>query len=109
MNIAATTVENYRKLKDAGIGTYILFQETYHKQTYETLHPTGPKHDYAYTPKAMDRAMEGGIDDVGLGVLFGLEGYQYEFGRPAHARRASGSSPRRWPPHHQRAPREKSR
>ena len=79
VNIAATTVENYRKLKDAGIGTYILFQETYHKQTYETLHPTGPKHDYAYHTEAMDRAMEGGIDDVGLGVLFGLEGYQYEF------------------------------
>lgn len=79
VNIAATTVENYRKLKDAGIGTYILFQETYHKQTYEALHPTGPKHDYAYHTEAMDRAMEGGIDDVGLGVLFGLEGYQYEF------------------------------
>lgn len=79
VNIAATTVENYRKLKDAGIGTYILFQETYHKQSYEALHPTGPKHDYAYHTEAMDRAMEGGIDDVGLGVLFGLEGYQYEF------------------------------
>lgn len=79
VNIAATTVENYRKLKDAGIGTYILFQETYHKQSYETLHPTGPKHDYAYHTEAMDRAMEGGIDDVGLGVLFGLEMYKYEF------------------------------
>jgi len=79
VNIAATTVENYRKLKDAGIGTYILFQETYHKDSYETLHPTGPKHDYAYHTEAMDRAMEGGIDDVGLGVLFGLEGYKYEF------------------------------
>ena len=79
VNIAATTVENYRKLKDAGIGTYILFQETYHKQTYETLHPTGPKHDYAYHTEAMDRAMEGGIDDVGCGVLFGLELYRYEF------------------------------
>ncbi len=79
VNIAATTVENYRKLKDAGIGTYILFQETYHKESYERLHPTGPKHDYAYHTEAMDRAMEGGIDDVGLGVLFGLEGYQYEF------------------------------
>ena len=79
VNIAATTVENYRKLKDAGIGTYILFQETYHKQSYEELHPTGPKHDYAYHTEAMDRAMEGGIDDVGLGVLFGLERYQYEF------------------------------
>lgn len=79
VNIAATTVENYRKLKDAGIGTYILFQETYHKETYEKLHPTGPKSDYAYHTEAMDRAMEGGIDDVGLGVLFGLELYKYEF------------------------------
>ena len=79
VNIAATTVENYRKLKEAGIGTYILFQETYHKESYETLHPTGPKHDYAYHTEAMDRAMEGGIDDVGLGVLFGLEMYRYEF------------------------------
>ncbi len=79
VNIAATTVENYRKLRDAGIGTYILFQETYHKETYEKLHPTGPKHDYAYHTEAMDRAMQGGIDDVGLGVLFGLEMYKYEF------------------------------
>lgn len=79
VNIAATTVENYKKLHDAGIGTYILFQETYHKESYETLHPTGPKHDYAYHTEAMDRAMEGGIDDVGLGVLFGLELYKYEF------------------------------
>ena len=79
VNIAATTVENYRKLKDAGIGTYILFQETYHKESYLQLHPTGPKHDYAYHTEAMDRAMEGGIDDVGLGVLFGLEMYKYEF------------------------------
>ena len=79
VNIAATTVENYRKLKEAGIGTYILFQETYHKKSYEKLHPTGPKHDYAYHTEAMDRAMEGGIDDVGLGVLFGLEMYRYEF------------------------------
>lgn len=79
VNIAATTVENYRKLKNAGIGTYILFQETYHKKSYERLHPTGPKHDYAYHTEAMDRAMEGGIDDVGLGVLFGLELYRYEF------------------------------
>ncbi len=79
VNIAATTVENYRKLKDAGIGTYILFQETYHKESYEALHPTGPKHNYAYHTEAMDRAMEGGIDDVGLGVLFGLELYKYEF------------------------------
>ena len=79
VNIAATTVENYRKLKDAGIGTYILFQETYHKESYEKLHPTGPKHNYAYHTEAMDRAMEGGIDDVGLGVLFGLELYKYEF------------------------------
>lgn len=79
VNIAATTVENYRKLKDAQIGTYILFQETYHKQSYEKLHPAGPKHDYAWHTEAMDRAMEGGIDDVGLGVLFGLESYRYEF------------------------------
>ncbi|MBE7054197.1 MAG: [FeFe] hydrogenase H-cluster radical SAM maturase HydG [Ruminococcaceae bacterium] len=79
VNIAATTVENYRKLKEAGIGTYILFQETYHKESYETLHPTGPKHNYAYHTEAMDRAMDGGIDDVGLGVLFGLELYKYEF------------------------------
>ena len=79
VNIAATTVENYRKLKEAGIGTYILFQETYHKESYEKLHPQGPKHNYAYHTEAMDRAMEGGIDDVGLGVLFGLERYRYEF------------------------------
>ena len=79
VNIAATTVENYRKLKEAGIGTYILFQETYHKESYLRLHPTGPKHDYDYHTEAMDRAMEGGIDDVGLGVLFGLELYKYEF------------------------------
>lgn len=79
VNIAATTVENYRRLKEAGIGTYILFQETYHKESYEKLHPTGPKHNYAYHTEAMDRAMQGGIDDVGLGVLFGLERYRYEF------------------------------
>ena len=79
VNIAATTVENYRKLKEAEIGTYILFQETYHKESYEKLHPAGPKHNYAYHTEAMDRAMEGGIDDVGLGVLFGLELYKYEF------------------------------
>ncbi len=79
VNIAATTVENYRKLKEAGIGTYILFQETYHKESYEELHPAGPKHNYAYHTEAMDRAMEGGIDDVGLGVLFGLDKYKYEF------------------------------
>lgn len=79
VNIAATTVENYKKLADAGIGTYILFQETYHKESYEKLHPTGPKHNYAYHTEAMDRAMQGDIDDVGLGVLFGLEMYRYEF------------------------------
>lgn len=79
VNIAATTVENYRKLKEAGIGTYILFQETYHKENYEYLHPAGPKHNYAYHTEAMDRAMEGGIDDVGIGVLFGLDKYRYEF------------------------------
>ena len=79
VNIAATTVENYEKLRDAGIGTYILFQETYNKESYEKLHPTGPKHDYAWHTEAMDRAMDGGIDDVGLGVLFGLELYRYDF------------------------------
>ena len=79
VNIAGTTVENYKKLKDAGIGTYILFQETYHKESYLKLHPSGPKHDYNYHTEAMDRAMQGGIDDVGLGVLFGLERYKYEF------------------------------
>lgn len=79
VNIAATTVENYKKLKDAGIGTYILFQETYHKENYEALHPAGPKHDYAYHTEAMDRAMDGGIDDVGCGVLFGLNLYRYDF------------------------------
>lgn len=79
VNIAATSVEDYKKLKDVGIGTYILFQETYHKDNYEKLHPTGPKHDYAYHTEAMDRAMEAGIDDVGLGVLFGLNNYKYDF------------------------------
>ncbi len=79
VNIAATTVENYKKLHDVGIGTYILFQETYNKESYENLHPTGPKHNYKYHTEAMDRAMQGGIDDVGLGVLFGLESYRYEF------------------------------
>ena len=79
VNIAATTVENYRKLKEAGIGTYILFQEPYNKKAYEELHPTGPKHDYAYHTEAMDRAMDGGIDDVGCGVLFGLNLYRYDF------------------------------
>ena len=86
VNIAATTVENYRKLKDAGIGTYILFQETYNKKMYEELHPTGPKHDYAWHTEAMDRAMEGGIDDVGCGVLYGLGTYRYDFvGQLMHA------------------------
>lgn len=79
VNIAATTVENYRKLRDAGIGTYILFQETYHKENYEKLHPRGPKSNYSYHTEAMDRAMEGGIDDVGIGVLFGLNTYRYDF------------------------------
>ena len=79
VNIAATTVEDYRRLKEAGIGTYILFQETYHRESYLKLHPTGPKHDYNYHTEAHDRAMEAGIDDVGLGVLFGLEKYKYEF------------------------------
>ena len=79
VNIAATTVENYRRLRDAGIGTYILFQETYNKENYEKLHPTGPKSNYAFHTEAMDRAMQGGIDDVGIGVLFGLETYRYDF------------------------------
>ena len=79
INIAATTVDHYRLLKEAGIGTYILFQETYHKESYLSLHPTGPKHDYNYHTEAMDRAMEGGIDDVGMGVLFGLNTYRYDF------------------------------
>jgi len=79
VNIAATTVEEYKMLKEAGIGTYILFQETYHKKAYEELHPTGPKSDYAYHTEAMDRAMQAGIDDVGCGVLFGLENYRYDF------------------------------
>ena len=91
VNIAATTVENYRKLHEAGIGTYILFQETYNKESYEQLHPTGPKHNYNYHTEAMDRAMEGGIDDVGLGVLFGLESYRYEFaGLLMHAEHLEG-------------------
>jgi 2-iminoacetate synthase len=79
VNIAATTVENYRRLAEAGIGTYLLFQETYHEPTYKSIHPSGPKADYAYHAEAMDRAMRGGIDDVGLGVLFGLADYRYEF------------------------------
>ena len=79
VNIAATTEENYRRLKEAGIGTYILFQETYNRSNYEALHPSGPKSDYAYHTEAMDRAMAAGIDDVGIGVLFGLETYRYDF------------------------------
>ena len=79
VNIAATSVENYKKLKDAKIGTYILFQETYHKESYQRLHPHGPKSDYAYHTEAMDRAMTAGIDDVGIGVLFGLDNYKYDF------------------------------
>ena len=106
VNIAATTVENYRKLKEAGIGTYILFQETYHKDSYLKLHPTGPKHDYNYHTEAMDRAMEGGIDDVGLGVLFGLELYKYEFAglimHAEHLEAVHGVGP-----HTIRVPREK--
>ena len=79
VNIAATSVENYKRLHDAGIGTYILFQETYHKENYERLHPRGPKSNYTYHTEAMDRAMQGGIDDVGIGVLFGLNTYRYDF------------------------------
>ena len=87
VNIAATTVENYKRLRDAGIGTYILFQETYHRPTYEQLHPKGSKHNYAYHTEAMDRAMQGGIDDVGIGVLFGLYEYRYDFvGMLMHAK-----------------------
>ena len=78
VNIAATTVDNYRLLKEAGIGTYILFQETYNRHDYERLHPSGPKSDYAWHTEAMDRAMQGGIDDVGLGVLFGLDSWRYD-------------------------------
>ena len=95
VNIAATTKEEYKMLKDAGIGTYILFQETYHKDSYEKLHPTGPKHNYAWHTEAMDRAMEAGIDDVGLGVLFGLEMYRYELaGLLMHAEHLE--APRAW-------------
>ena len=101
VNIAATTVENYRKLKEAGIGTYILFQETYHKKSYLKLHPTGPKHDYDYHTEAMDRAMEGGIDDVGLGVLFGLERLPVRVCRAVDARGAPGGCARRRPAYHQ--------
>lgn len=102
VNIAATTVENYRRLKEAGIGTYILFQETYNKKSYEELHPTGPKHDYAYHTEAMDRAMEGGIDDVGLGVLFGLNLYRYDFvGLLMHA--SIWKPLRAWAAYHQRS------
>ena len=79
VNIAATTVADYRRLADAGIGTYILFQETYHRENYERLHPYGPKSDYAWHTEAMDRAMTAGIDDVGIGVLFGLSNYLYDF------------------------------
>lgn len=104
INIAATTVENYRLLKEAGIGTYILFQETYNKKAYEELHPTGPKSNYAYHTEAMDRAMEGGIDDVGLGVLYGLNLYRYDFvGVLMHAEHLESRSRRR-PAHHQRPP-----
>ena len=78
VNIAATDVESYRKLRAAGIGTYILFQETYNKEQYKKLHPTGPKSNYDWHTEAMDRAQEGGCDDVGIGVLFGLAGYRYE-------------------------------
>ena len=78
VNIAATTIENYTRLKNAGIGTYILFEETYDRAAYERLHPTGPKSDWAYHTEAMDRAMLGGIDDVGIGALFGLSNYRYD-------------------------------
>ena len=97
VNIAATTVENYRRLKEAGIGTYILFQETYNKESYEYLHPAGPKSNYAYHTEAMDRAMEGGIDDVGCGVLFGLNLYKYDFvGLLMHAERQSAAYRHLW-------------
>lgn len=97
VNIAATTVENYRRLAEAGIGTYILFQETYHRENYERLHPSGPKSDYAWHTEAMDRAMAGGIDDVGIGVLFGLSNYLYDFTgllmHAEHLEAASGVGP----------------
>ncbi|WP_407314382.1 [FeFe] hydrogenase H-cluster radical SAM maturase HydG [Desulfosporosinus sp. SB140] len=78
INVAATTVENYKRLKDAEIGTYTLFQETYNQKVYEEMHPTGPKHDYNWHTTAMDRAMEAGIGDVGIGVLYGLYDFKYE-------------------------------
>nr|WP_294574398.1 [FeFe] hydrogenase H-cluster radical SAM maturase HydG [uncultured Romboutsia sp.] len=78
VNIAATTVENYKLLKEKGIGTYILFQETYHKPTYNKIHPKSLKGDYNYHLTAFDRAMEAGIDDVGGGVLFGLADPRFE-------------------------------
>ena len=109
VNIAATTVDEYRMLKDAGIGTYILFQETYNKENYLELHPTGPKHDYNWHTEAMDRAMEAGIDDVGLGVLFGLDGYAVRIRRAHHACRAPRGRLRGGAAYHQRPPREARR
>ena len=103
VNIAATTVENYRRLKEAGIGTYILFQETYHKESYEKLHPTGPKHNYAYHTEAMDRAMEGGIDDVGAGRALRAGAVPLRVRRAADARRTPGGRTRRGAAHHLRA------
>ncbi len=97
VNIAATSVENYRRLHQAKIGTYILFQETYHKEEYERLHPRGPKANYAYHTEAMDRAMQAGLEDVGLGVLFGLHNYAYEFAglllHAEHLEKAYGAGP----------------
>ena len=107
MNIAATTVENYRKLKDAGIGTYILFQETYHKKSYLELHPTGPKHDYDYHTEAMDRAMDGGIDDVGLGVLFGLGGLSSTSSPACSCTPSTWKPSTAWDPHTISVPRVK--
>ena len=105
VNIAATTVENYRKLKDAGIGTYILFQETYHKeQLRSSCIPPGPSSNYAYHTEAMDRAMEGGIDDVGMRRPVRPESLPIRLCRPADARRTPGGSSRRRPAHHQRTP-----
>ena len=109
VNIAATTVENYRRLKEAGIGTYILFQETYNKESYERLHPTGPKHDYAWHTEAMDRAMEGGIDDVGIGVLFWPGWLQIRICGAFDARGTSRSGARCWAAYHFRAAGEKGR
>lgn len=78
INIAAATIEDYKKLSEAEVGTYILFQETYHRPTYEAMHHQGPKRDYDWHTTAMDRAQMGGLDDVGVGVLYGLYDHKYD-------------------------------